>query len=89
MGCRYLAAVGGFGTAINEATLFPSESTVSEVQLGEGKIDWKHLTWEQNPTQFHIANALAELPILAYLPAVVTKGSTNLALPERFSRTLK
>ncbi len=89
MGCRYLAAVGGFGTAINEATLFPSASTVSEVQLGEGKIDWKHLTWEQNPTQFHIANALAELPILAYLPAVVTKGSTNLVLPERFSRTLK
>ena len=53
-----------------------------------GEIDWAHLTWEQNPTQYQIVNALEGLPIVAYLPAMVTKGSANLSLPERWTRTL-
>lgn len=90
MGLRYLPAVGGFGKpAVCEATTFPSESIYTEALVGEGKLDWNHLTWEQNPTQFHIVNALADLPVLQYLPAVVTKGSTNLMIPERWSRTLR
>ena len=46
------------------------------------------LTWEQNPTQYHIVNALADLPVLAYLPAMVTTGSTNLFVPDRMPRVL-
>ena len=89
MAWRFLPAIGGFGPpAVNEAVTFPSEDTFSEVHVGNGKIDWQRLTWEQNPTQYHIVNALQELPVLEYRPALVTKGSTNLVLPERWTRAL-
>lgn len=89
MGWRHLPAVGGFGSpAIDEPTLFPSETRYQEVSVGTGCINWRTLTWEQNPTQYHIVNALAALPILEYRPALVTRGSANLVLPERWSRAL-
>jgi 3-hydroxyacyl-CoA dehydrogenase/acetoacetate decarboxylase len=88
MAWRYLPEVGGFGPAINELTTFPSDSLYTSAYVGEGKIDWNHLTWEQNPTQCHIANALADLPVLGYLPAMVTTGSTNLFVPDRMPRVL-
>jgi hypothetical protein len=89
MGWRYLPLVGGFGAAISEPTTFPSENVITEAYVGEGSIDWNHLTWEQNPTQFHIVNALADLPVLEYRPAIVTKGSTNLFVPTRVPRALR
>jgi 3-hydroxybutyryl-CoA dehydrogenase len=88
MGWRFLPGIGGFGTALSETTLFPSETVFTEVQVGEGAIDWNRLTWEQNPTQYHIVNALAELPVLEYRPAAVTSGSANLVVPGRMSRVL-
>jgi acetoacetate decarboxylase len=89
MTLRYIPALGGFGPpALNEVSTFPSEDIFDEVWVGEGQVDWQQLTWEQNPTQFHIVNALAELPVLEYLPAFVTKGSTNLVLPDRWTRAL-
>ncbi len=89
MGWRYVPAVGGFGAALSEPTTFPSENVIKEAFVGEGAINWNRLTWEQNPTQFHIVNALADLPVLEYRPAIVTKGSSNLFLPERWARKLK
>ncbi len=89
MGWRYIPAVGGFGAALSEPTTFPSEDIVTEAYVGEGSIEWHELTWEQNPTQFHIVNALAGLPILEYRSALVTKGSTNLFIPERWPRALR
>ena len=88
MAWRYIPAVGGFGAALSEPTIYPSENVITEAQIGEGRIEWHRLTWEQNPTQFHIVNKLADLPILEYRPAIVTKGSTNLLLPERWPRAL-
>jgi len=88
MAWRYIPAVGGFGAAISEPTIYPSENVITEAQIGEGRIEWHRLTWEQNPTQFHIVNKLADLPVLEYRPAIVTKGSTNLMLPERWPRSL-
>jgi 3-hydroxyacyl-CoA dehydrogenase/acetoacetate decarboxylase len=88
MGWRYLPRVGGFGAAISQPTTFPSESVYTGAWIGEGSLEWNHLTWEQNPTQCHIVNALADLPILEYLPAMVTTGSTNLFVPERLPRVL-
>ena len=89
MAWRFLPAIGGFGEpAVNELVTFPSKNTLTEVWIGEGEIDWARLTWEQNPTQFQIVNALEALPVLAVLPAMVTKGSANLSLPERWTRTL-
>jgi hypothetical protein len=58
----------------------------TSVQVGEGAIEWHELTWEQNPTQFHIVNALAALPILEYRPALITQGSTNLIILDRLPR---
>jgi 3-hydroxybutyryl-CoA dehydrogenase len=89
MGWRFLPGIGGFGTALSETTLFPSETVFAEVQVGEGAIDWNRLTWEQNPTQYHIVNALADLPVVEYRPAAVTRGSANLAVPGRMSRVLQ
>ena len=89
MGWRYLPKVGALGAAISEPTLFPQENLITEAWLGEGSIEWQHLTWQQNPTQFHIVNALADLPVLEHRPALIFKGSSNLLLPERMSRVLR
>lgn len=88
MGWRFMPSVDGLGESISEFTTFPSETTLTEVQIGQGSIDWQHLTWEQNPTQFHIVNALADLPVVAMLPAMVAKGSADLKLPHRKTRAI-
>ena len=88
MGWRYFPGISGFGHSVVEPTTFPSQTTLSETLVGEGRLDWNHLSWEQNPTQFHIVNALADLPVLAYLPAMVARGATNLILPERLPRAI-
>ena len=89
MAWRYLPGVGGFGEAVNEATTYPSENVFTGVWTGDGKIEWNRLTWEQNPTQYHIVNALSDLPILEYRRAFVTTGSTNLIIPDRLTRVLR
>ncbi len=88
MAWRYMPAVGGFGQALNEATTYPSENVIDEAWVGEGSAAWQHLTWEQNPTQFHIVNALADLPVLSWLPATVARGSTNLVVLDRLPRRI-
>jgi acetoacetate decarboxylase len=88
MGWRYFPCVSGIGTAVSEPTTFPSENVFTSAQIGTGAIEWQRLTWEQNPTQYRIANALADLPIVEYLPAIITTGSTNLFIPTRIPRTL-
>ena len=89
MGWRYIQKVGGFEPRVDEYVTFPSENRIKQVHYGVGELDWKKLTWEQNPTQYHIVNTLKELPILEYKPAVITKGATNLFLPGRPTRILK
>jgi 3-hydroxybutyryl-CoA dehydrogenase len=88
MAWRYLPRVGGFGATVSEPTTFPSESVYTGLWIGEGIIEWNHLSWEQNPTQCHIVNGLADLPVLEYLPAMVTTGSSNLFVPDRMPRVL-
>lgn len=89
IGWRFMPAVGGYGPARQEFTTFPSATNITEAQVGEGVVNWNTLSWEQNPTQFHIVNALAALPIVAYRPALVARGSTNLVLPDSPTRVLK
>ncbi len=89
MGWRYMQKAGELCPRVDEYTTYPSENKITQILLGEGKLDWNELTWEQNPTQFHIVNAMKELPILEYRPAAITKGSTNLFLPKRMTRVLK
>ena len=88
MAWRYLPEMSGNGQRVSEPTIFPSETILSETWVGEGRVDWQNLPWEQNPTQFHIVNALADLPVIAWLPAMVAKGSTNLILPDNLPRAI-
>ena len=88
MAWRYLPGVSGFGETTSQPTAYPSDNVITSVQVGEGSVEWHELTWEQNPTQFHIVNALAELPILEYGPAVITEGSTNLILLDDLPRAI-
>lgn len=89
MAWRLMPGISGFGVALDEPTTFPSENIITEALVGEGAIAWQEQTWEQNPTQFHVVNALAGLPILASLPTLVAKGSTNLIIPERLPRRIR
>ena len=89
MGWKYIPNPDGVGPSVSMPTLFPAENTYREVKVGTGSIEWEHLTWEQNPTQYHIVNTLADLPILAYLKVVMTKGGTNLAVDGKPVRELK
>ena len=89
MAWRLLPAVGGFGPGVSQFTTFPSENNITEAWVGEGRATWQTLSWEQNPTQFHIVNALAGLPVLEWRPAVVAKGSTNLVLLDRLPREIR
>ncbi len=89
MAWRYLPNVGAGGEALSEFTLFPSQNQLSEIQVGSGQVNWQNLSWEQNPTQFHIVNALAGLPVLDYLPAITTRGSCNLIVADHPSRVLR
>ena len=84
-----LPAVGGFGPCVSEFTTYPSENVIEEAWVGTGEFSWQTLAWEQNPTQFHIINALGGLPVLEVLPAIVTRGSTNLVVPERLPREIR
>ena len=88
MGWKYIPNTGRPGAAVSHATLVPTAARPNEAWSGEGQVDWHPLTWEQNPTQFHIVNALAELPILEYRYAVVTKGATTLSVPGQSVREL-
>ena len=89
MGFRYMPSIGGWGPGEGQPTLFPSENKFTEVKIGAGEVNWNHLTWEQNPTQYHIANALADLPNIEYSPSIMTKGSTNLVVLDRLPRALR
>jgi acetoacetate decarboxylase len=89
MAWRFMPGISGFGQALDEPTTFPSENIITEAWVGEASVAWQHLTWEQNPTQFHIVNALADLPVLEWLPTLVAKGSTNLIIPERLPRRIR
>ena len=44
MAWRHIPGVGGFGASLSEPTTFPSESVYTGAWIGEGKIDWNHLT---------------------------------------------
>jgi len=74
-GWRYIPNTGRPGAALNHPTLYPIDNHYTAVWLAEGTVDWHALTWEENPTQAHIIEALAQLPIEEYVGAMVTEGS--------------
>jgi hypothetical protein len=79
MGWRYVPRIGEPGAALSEATCIPTGGSPREVWAGRGEVEWHRSTWERNPTQWHIMNALADLPILEYRWATVSQGGSTLA----------
>jgi len=78
LGWRYIPNVAGAGAALNHATTYPQGAVVRSVKRCDATIDWKKLTWLQAPTQAHIVEALADLPILEVTAAFVTRGESML-----------
>ena len=79
-GWRYIPNLRRNGAALNHPTLYPIDYTYAAAWKGQGTVDWQPLTWEQNPTQAHIIEALGRLPVEAYTGCVVTSGSQVIRL---------
>jgi hypothetical protein len=60
---------------------------VNRSWTGEGAVNRPRLTWEQNPSQWHIIKALAELPIIEQAPALMVQGAAY--LKSNLSRVLE
>lgn len=73
-GWRYIPKVGAPGADLSQPILFPMYSEPEAAWQGSGSLTWSHMTWEQNPLQFYIINALADLPITDMAPVLMTHG---------------
>lgn len=86
-GWRYIPNVGKPGAALSHPTLFPFDLTHKAGWFGEGQVIWDQVTRELHPTQMHIINALARLPIKSYVTAemehmiVVLRNDMSRPLP--------
>ncbi len=87
LGWRYIPKVGAPGADLSQPILFPMHNEPNSAWLGSGKVKWTKLTWDQNPMQFYIINALAELPIIDMKPVILTQGRE--ILTEAQGRVLK
>lgn len=73
-GWRYIPKVSGSGAELSQPILYPQGGEVKSAWTGSGTVTWIKQRPEQNPSQFHIINALAELPIIERAPVLMTKG---------------
>lgn len=77
-GWRYIPKVGAPGADLSQPILFPMRSEPNAAWLGSGTVKWTELTWDQNPMQWHIIKALAELPIMEMAPVMMMQGRSTL-----------
>jgi len=77
-GWRYIPRVGGPGAELSQPILYPQSSEIKRAWTGKGTVQWAQLKWEQNPSQYHIIKALAELPIIEMAPAMMVQGAAYL-----------
>jgi acetoacetate decarboxylase len=73
-GWRYVPKVGAPGAELSQPILFPMRFETESAWTGSGTLRWTAPTWEQNPTQWQIIKALAELPMLGMSPVMLLKG---------------
>jgi acetoacetate decarboxylase len=74
-GWRYIPKVGAPGAELSQPILYPQGAEINGAWIGSGKVQWTELSWEQNPVYGSIINALAQLPVKAMAPVMMTKGS--------------
>jgi acetoacetate decarboxylase len=73
-GWRYIGKVGGPGAEVSQPILYPQSSEINSAWTGRGSVQWIEQTWQQNPMQFHIIKALAELPLIEMTSVVMIKS---------------
>lgn len=79
MAWRYVPPMVG-NEGLSHATCIPSATNrPTEAYVGKGEVTWHATTWEKNPTQHHIINALADLPVLEYRYATITRTSLTMS----------
>ena len=78
LGWRYIPKINGPGADLSQFILFPQRMEVETAQAGTGTLKWTELTWLQHPTQNHIINSLAALPIKKVTQAVLAEGKVIL-----------
>ncbi|WP_162488868.1 MULTISPECIES: acetoacetate decarboxylase family protein [Methanosarcina] len=74
LGWRYIPKVDVLGADLSQPILFPQGAEVHSTWTGNGTVKWTQLSWEQNPGQWHIIKAPAELPIFEIAPVIMSKG---------------
>jgi len=88
MGWLYVPNIGKPGPSVSHATCNPAGGVTKEAHVGTGRLTWHRQTWEQNPSQCHIINALADLPVVEMRGARVTKAGTSLETQTRTVRAM-
>lgn len=71
---RFIPKVGRPGVELGQPILYPQGTIVKSASMGSGTIEWIKLKPEQNPRQFQIIDALADLPMLSMAPVMLLKG---------------
>ena len=59
-----------FAAAFNFAALWVFQLKVAAT-IGKGTVEWRRATWDDMPTQYHIVNGLAALPVREWRGASV------------------
>jgi acetoacetate decarboxylase len=78
LGWRYIPKVGGPGAELSQPVLFPMRTEPASASIGRGAVQWTELKPEENPMQWPIIKALAELPIIEMAPVMLTRGRVML-----------
>ena len=71
---RYIPKVGAPGADLSQPILFPQRYEPHAGWIGSGTINWTSLRPDQNPMQWWIINALAELPMIDMASVMMTQG---------------
>jgi acetoacetate decarboxylase len=68
----------GHKIVVSYATAFPTEASFRQAWTAQGRLEWHHQTWAQNPTQSHIVNAMQSLPVKEIRSCIATAGTVTL-----------
>jgi acetoacetate decarboxylase len=74
-GWRVIPKVGAPGAELSQPILYPQGMKIDSASAGSGTVEWTKPSPEQNPRQWEIIKALAELPVKAMAPVMMTKGA--------------
>jgi hypothetical protein len=80
MGWKYIPSCDLRGADLSNATALPSSGETKELLVGNGKITFHDVTWEEAPLSFRVVNTLKKLPVVEYKTAVLTRGPSQLLI---------